>query len=255
MSTKRNTFVCGVTVLLAGGLAGCGSSGASSAGSSNNDSSSTHVSAPSSASSGGGEGSKSAKQVLADAKSALFNAKAVHVTGTVTDGAQHEKLDLQFQGTDSAGTETINGMVLHIVKVGGTAYLKAPSAFWKKTAGPKAAVLAGKWIKSPGTSGNLSSLTLQGLAASIDASDSPLKPGVRHESLQGKKALVLTQGDGSELYVADAKPPVPLRIVNTKSSKGQLDFTDYGKTQHISAPKGAVTAKQAVKDQSSKATT
>lgn len=244
MSIRRSSVVCGVTVLVVVGLAGCGSSGASSS------SSSSSASSSASAGTGGGESAKSAPQVLKEAKSALFNAASVHVIGTMTSNGQQEKLDLRFQGSSTSGTVTMGGLDLNIIKIGDTAYVKAPAQYWTKTAGPKAAGLADKWIKAPSTSTNVSSLTLQGLAASLNSTDSPMQPGVKQSTVDGKKAVVVTQKDGSTLSVADATPPVPLQIVNTAAAtKGQLDFTEYGAKQNIAAPPGAVTAEQAVQGQ------
>lgn len=229
-------------VLLVPALGACGSSG-SSGGSAARSSGSG---GSSSQSSGPAQSDKSSTQVLKEAKSALFNAKSVHATGTMTEQGQQEKIDMWFVGRNTAGTQSVNGVVVHIVKIGDTAYIKAPASFWTKTAGSQGAALGDKWIKSTGKTSNLSGLTLQALAASIDTGDSPLRKGVKHETLKGKKVLVLTQQDGSTMYVADAKPPVPLRLVNAGKSKGSLNFTDYGASHDIAAPKGAVTAKQAV---------
>ncbi|TWP39065.1 hypothetical protein [Leekyejoonella antrihumi] len=262
VSLTRCSRTCVLTVVVAAGLVGCGSSGSGPSGpvssgssSGSGSSSSPASSGPSStgssaAAAGGGEAGKSATQVFADAKSALFNAKSVRVSGTVIDHGQQQKVNLRFQGDNTAGTETIGGMVINIVKIGSTAYIKAPASFWTKTAGSKAAGLAGKWIKSTGTSNALGALTLQSLAADLNSSGSPIRSGITHTTLHGKKALTLTQKDGSTLTVADAASPVPLQIVNkSAASKGQLDFTGYGVGQHITAPKGAVTATQALKGQ------
>lgn len=87
---------------------------------------------------------------------------------------------------------------------------------------------------------------MQALAADINADDSPLRPDVKHATFRGKKALVLTQKDGGKMDVADGKPPAPLRLENSGAAKGSLNFSDYGAKHHIAAPKGAVTAKQAL---------
>ena len=266
VSATRNVLVYSLSILAVGGLAACGSSGSTAPGSSSSSSSSSSGSAAPSSSSasggsgtsssaaspggGGSEGSKPPAQVLKDAKSALFNASSVDIKGTVTQQGQQQKLDLRFQGNNTAGTETTSGIVVNIVKVGSKAYIKAPAAFWTKTVGSKAAGLAGKWIESTGSSNVLGSLTLQSIAAGLNSTDSPLLPGVKRTTLDGKKALVLTQKDGSTLTVADATSPVPLQIVNkTAATKGQLDFTNYGSAQTISAPKGAMTAAEALKSQ------
>lgn len=265
MTTTRRGLTCVITVLVTAGLAACGSSGSSGRGSTSPEPSTSSsgpptsgTSAPSSSAStgsssaqaGGSEGGKSSKQIFADAKSALFNAQSVHVTGTVTAHGQQEKLDLRFQGENTSGTQTVGGMVVNVVKIGSTAYIKAPASFWTKTAGPQAAALAGKWIKATGNSNALGSLTLQSLAAGLNSSDSPIQSTVKHAMLQGKKSLTLSQKDGSTLTVADASTPVPLQIVNkAATSKGELDFSGYGASQNITAPQGAVTAAQAVKGQ------
>lgn len=147
MNITRSTMTCAMTVVVTAGLAACGSSGSkgtvsSSPGSSTSSSSPASSSSTSTGSStakaGGGQAGKSAAQVFAAAKSALFNAKSVHVSGTVTDNGQQQKLDLRFQGDNTSGTETTNGEVVNIVKIGSTAYIKAPASFWTKAAGTKA---------------------------------------------------------------------------------------------------------------------
>ena len=92
------------------------------------------------------EEKKPASQVLADAKSALFNAKAVHVAGTTTSQGQSATIDFQFQGEDSQGSITASGVKEMIIKTGTSIYVNAPAAFWTKAAGAQAASLANKWI-------------------------------------------------------------------------------------------------------------
>ncbi len=192
------------------------------------------------------EGKKSAQDVLADSKSALFNAKAVHVKGSDTQAGETEQLDIQFQGQDSDGSITIAGSTVKIIKTGGNVYLNAPAAFWTKAAGTKASVLANKWIKATDSeTGSLGDLSLQGIAAGINAEDSPLKPEVTKGDSDGTKALILSQQDGSMLYVKDDSSPLPLKITQAGKSTGTITFSDYGKTKTISVPAGAVTAQQA----------
>lgn len=196
------------------------------------------------------EEGKSPTQVLADAKSALFNAKAVHATGSITSSGDTEQIDLQLQDQNIAGSITEAGQKIQIVKDSGTMYLKAPSAFWAKTAGAQAAALGDKWIKvTAEQAGDLSQLTLQGLAANLNANDSPLTGTTKKSSVDGRKALLLTQKDGSQLFVADSTSPVPLKIVSHGDSQGTVTFSDYGKVQTIAAPAGAVTPQQALTSQ------
>lgn len=193
------------------------------------------------------EEGKTPTQVFADAKSALFNAKAVHATGTVTSSGGGVQIDVQLQDQDTAGSVTVAGQKVQIVKTGGTIYLKAPAGFWTKTAGPQGAALAGKWIKvDAAQAGGLSQLTLQGLAANLSTSDSPLTGATMKSTANGRKALLLTQKDGSQLFVADSATPVPLKAVTHGASQGTITFSGYGKTQAITAPPGAVTPQQAL---------
>lgn len=242
MGTVRGMRAAATVAALAVCVAACSSGGASSG--------RARSGSPSpSASSHGGHG-KSAKQVLAQAKSALFNAKSVHVTGTKNAHGHTEELDFRFQALDCTGTLRVGGMTVSLIKTGGQVYEKAPAGFWAKIIGAKAPALAGKSIKaSAAQAAGAGSLTLQGIAASLNAEDSPLQPRSTHATVDGKQALKLTQKNGSMLYVAAATPPLPLRIVNTGTDRGRIDFTDYNQTQHITAPAGAVTAKQALRRQ------
>ena len=200
------------------------------------------------------EEEKSPTQVFADAKSALFNAGAVHVAGTLSSQGTSDQLDLQLQDEDTAGSLTEAGQKVQIVKTGGSLYLNAPAAFWTKTLGAKGAALGGRWITvSAAQAGDVSQLTLQGIAASLDAADSPLTEKTARTSLDGQQAIVVSQKDGSQLFVADSTTPVPLRAVNHGSSQGTITFTDYGKRQTITAPQGAVTPQQAASSAGSKA--
>lgn len=228
-------------VVVAVGLAACGGGSSGAA-----------------ASSGGGSPSGSsaeehnpAAKVLEDAKSALFNAKAVHVAGTETSHGQLQKLDAQFQGQDSAGSLTLNGTAtlnaatLRFVNSHGTFYVKAPAIYWQKVTPAQASALAGKWIKVPASDSTTTPLTLQGIAASIDTNDSPLMPKTRTGSLNGRRVIILRQRDGSTLYVSDSTRPLSLKVVNMGKEKGTVTFTNYGRTQTIAPPSGALTPQQA----------
>jgi hypothetical protein len=170
------------------------------------------------------------------------------LAGTMSAHGKTEKINFQFQGQNSAGSLAVGSVQLRVVKGGGQLYLKAPASFWSKTAGPKAAALAGKWIKVPRSqAGNLSTVTLQGLAASLNTNDSPLRAKTTTGKANGRKALVLTQQNGDKLYVVDSRRPLPLKSVGHGTKKGTLRFTDYGKHRTISPPAHAQTVQQAAK--------
>lgn len=242
------TVAVPLVALVALGLAGCGSSSSSSSKPAASGSAGAS-SAPAAAPSLNGEQSKTPQQVLADAKSALFNAQAVHVKGTMSQQGRSETLDMQFQGEDTAGSVTTSGITLDIVKTAGKVYVKAPEQFWAKTAGPAAAPkLANRWlVQDAAMAGNVSTLTLQGVAASLNAAGSPLKPDVASIQVAGQPAVVVTEQDGSTLAVATTGAPLPLKVTGNGAAKGSLTFTDYGKKQPITAPPGAVSPQQAAK--------
>jgi hypothetical protein len=201
-----------------------------------------------SSSSGSGttaEAGKPAATVLADSKSALFNAKAVHVTGNETAQGHSEQLDMQLQGQDSAGRLTMSGTTVQLVKSAGQLYIKAPASYWQQSAPTHAAALADKWITVPAGQTADQSLTLQGIAAALNSNDSPLMPKTQRGTVNGQKAIVLVEQNGSRFYVADSSTPVPLKIVSMGTNQSTLAFTDYGRTQVIKPPAGAVTPQQA----------
>lgn len=234
-----------VATLSAVALVGCGSSSSSPGGTAPAKGGSPSASQQAL----NGEQTKPPQQVVADAKSALFNAPAVHVAGSVTKQGKTEKLDLQFQGEDSAGTVSVLGTPLQIVKTTGQVYINAPEQFWSKVAGSTslAPKLANKWLKvDAGKVSGVSQFTLQGLAASLDASSKPLKPQLGSDQVGGQKAVVVSEQDGSQLFVANTGAPLPLKIVPS-GGMGSLTFTDYGKRQVIKAPAGAQTPEQAAK--------
>jgi hypothetical protein len=66
---------------------------------------------------------------------------------------------------------------------------------------------------------------------------------VNSGTFDGKKAVIVSQSDGTKLYVAAIGTPYPLRIVSIASSTaGASDstFSGFGKHVALKAPAGAV---------------
>lgn len=229
MGVSASGVVAGVVLVLVAGCGGGGGSSASGASPSAN-----------------AEKGRPPQQVVADAKGALLSAKAVHVTGTVSQQGQSEQLDVRFQGDDATGTVTVGGQAAQLVRTGGKLYLKASASFWSRTAGAAGNALGDKWLVVDGDQATSGSLTLQSLAASLDATGSQLTPQTTTATVDGASAVVVSQQDGSTLAVAATGTPYPLRIINKDAqAAGQISFSDYGKTVGITAPQGAVTLQQA----------
>jgi hypothetical protein len=205
----------------------------------------------SSGSNSNGEAKKAGPQVAKDAAAALGATDAVHVAGTMTDSATKKpvKFDLQLQADGTSGTLAMSGQTVSIISVGGATYIKASAAFYEaQQASPTAAAkLADRWVKAP-TSQEFDSFTLSGLSKSLGEPDGKIDDAVTTGSLNGQDVVIVSQTDGSKLYVAGTGEPIPLQITNSaKSSDGEgtVSFTDYGKHQTIKAPADAIDASSA----------
>jgi hypothetical protein len=195
-----------------------------------------------------GEEKKTPAQISSDAQAALRNAASVRVAGTLTDTGSGSggttTFDLHFhKGVGAYGTMSNAGQTLQLIRLGNDLYVKGAGA---AQLGPTAAGLVGnRYVKLSATSGIgkdlASSIDLSSFVDDLTLSDTS---GVRRSTLDGRKAVVLTdKGDGvSTLYVADSGSPVPLRLAGSGSTGGgTMSFTDYGADVTIAAPAAAVT--------------
>lgn len=195
-----------------------------------------------------GEAKKSGQQVIKDSAAALGKVTAVHFAGTQTDPAtkKQSSVDLQLQSDGTSGLVTFAGTPVHIVSTGGVSYLKAPAAFYinEKAASAVAAQYADRWVKLPkGSTFATFNLAAIAKAAAQPSSDSPVQKKVTTGTLDGQKVVIVSQADGSQLMVAATGEPLPLKTVNSPTSKegaGSTTFTGYGKHVTIAAPAGAV---------------
>lgn len=194
-----------------------------------------------------GEEHKAAAKVVADAKSALFNAGAVHISVKNQDGSEGE---LQLQDDDFS--EQINGDGFNgtVVRTGSRVFMRGTERFWTSLdsrSSSVAARLAGRWIELDGTvASDFSNITLQKFAADLVDADVVLNPKVEPTTLDGKEAVILSQHNGTQLWVANSGAPVPLKVVNAKDHSTST-LSDFGVRQTIEAPEGAVAASEALK--------
>ena len=87
----------------------------------------------------------------------------------------------------------------------------------------------------------LGELTLSGLAQELRSpSDGAIEDEVTTEQLDGEDVLVVTQADGSALYVAADDPMYPVKIVDGDAQAGTLTFDRVGERTEITAPADAV---------------
>jgi hypothetical protein len=191
-------------------------------------------------SSDNGEAKKTGPQVAADAAAAVKSAGGFHVSGTVDQSGQPSTVDLQIQNNDVSGTISLAGAKLSLIIVNGKAYIKGDTKFWTGNNVPAqtAALLNGRWVAAPASSASeFSNLTAAGLANDLQhPTDSSFTDPVHKAKLNGKSVVVVTQKNGSLLYVAATGKPYPVRIVNKGTSAGTSDFSNWGQTQPIKTP-------------------
>jgi hypothetical protein len=201
--------------------------------------------ATSAAETGSSLAEEDAAGVVDAAFTALEDAGAVHVVGSVEEGGSTQELDLQLQGEDAQGTVTLDGTTAELVFTGGTAYVRAPADYWASFGMPAefAGRLEGRWALMPAeVAGSFSTLTLSGMVDQRRAAAGAQATGeVTSDELDGEPVVVVTQADGSSLTVADDEAaPYPLRIDNEGDAPATVEFSEFGGTVEITAPEDPV---------------
>lgn len=173
----------------------------------------------------------SAQQLLHRSQVYVGRNNPVRAKGTVSSSGTRLGLDLNFSGSDSLGTITINGADMDIERVGGTVYFKGSDAFWKAQAGAQAqqiiTVVNGRWIKADPSAAQLKGLL--DLASRKFVTDRVLSPNATvkkgaPKTVNGVDCLTLSTKDGS-LYV-DKQDAKPVELVGgSGGSSGRVDFT------------------------------
>jgi hypothetical protein len=195
----------------------------------------------SSSSSANGEATKSAAQVVTDAKTAAAGTAGVHVTGTFADAGKSAALDLTVGKDGGKGFIAQGGARADIARVGDTAYMRASTAFWRKFAGAGAAqLLHDKWLKGSATKQPFAAfahfMSTTGLIGDAFKNHGKLT-NLGEKTYKGRKVVAIKDAkDGSILYVAATGTPYPVAAVGG----GTINFADWDKPVSVSAPKDAV---------------
>jgi len=194
---------------------------------------------------------KPASEVHQEAVATLKDAKNVHVTGTTTNHSQNEpaRLDLRLQNGISGGAASLKGSNFEITTAGEDFYLKGDQSAWQALQAPPAVEgAAGGWAKLRASQVKLDAFSVAYFATALAATAWGMAK-VEQATLDGAKVVVLSQPNGSRLYVANTGPAYPVRI-DDKSSGAQLDFTQYGVDFQLAAPtdiiSNALTATESV---------
>jgi hypothetical protein len=189
---------------------------------------------------------KSADDIVAAARSAADAATTVHVSGSGSDNGIPLVLDLHIvAGKGGKGRLSEQGLSFDLIRVGDTAYIKGSPAFYRKFAGPAAAVLfKGKWLKASATTGDLSSLTpLTDLRKLLDrtlANHGKLAK-ISTTTVNGLRVVGVKDTEkGGILYVATTGKPFPVEITKSGATGGTLTFDEWNQSVALTPPANAV---------------
>jgi hypothetical protein len=184
---------------------------------------------------------KSAAAVDKIAAALFTTTTSVHVTGAYHDREYGTiRVDIRLRRTSSAGTFRSSKGSFQFVLIGTTWYMKADERFLRTFGGPAASRLAGRWLKSSkNRPGDLDGFTLASLLADDGKSGSPLA-GVRRSTVHGRKAVVITERDGTVLSIANVGRPYLLRIEDAGADGGWMEFSEYGAAFRITAPSNPI---------------
>jgi hypothetical protein len=185
---------------------------------------------------------KSPAQIQEEAAAAITGAKGVHVTGTsITDGTPAQ-VDLRIQNGSSSGTITLEGADFEITRVGEVIYVKADEAALESLGIPPEMHRLGadRWLKLAPQEASVEGFSLDSFAQQLTMNDTPLETEVEQTELDGRRVVVISQQDGSRLYVANTGPAYPIRGELKGLNEGRIDFSEYGVDFEITAPENYV---------------
>lgn len=187
--------------------------------------------------------------LLSDVLAAANEAKAVHIKGTVSDGNESVRLDVQLNA-DSTGQGTVaeNGVAIPLIASQAGNYVQFTAAVESvenltPSTGPGARAL-NKWI--PAASPLLAQSKIQQTFNNLQYHTlvPAIFSGLRNEHLQqlgpdtleGTPVHTYKFSEGT-LIITDTAPHYVLRVVGTSNrDSGQVDFTNWNHPEKIAAP-------------------
>jgi hypothetical protein len=172
------------------------------------------------------------------ALAALRSASSVHVRGTSLVADNPARIDVHFSGRSSTGVVAGEGVRFTFTRIEDITYIKASSRVLEKLGASAQVrrVAAARWLKLAPHQVTLSGISLAELAGRLIRNESPLDPHVAQETLDGKQVVVVTQRNGSKLYISNAGPGYPLRADYKGKAAARFEFSDFGAEPPVTAP-------------------
>jgi hypothetical protein len=206
-------------------VAGCATQGSGS----------TPSSTPSPTVADNGVAALAANEILERAKTALGNAKSVHIKGSATEDGEKMEFDFKISGEDVAASITGQGLTVEIIRVGPDAYMKADALFETLLGGQPQVLnlIKGKYLKIDATDERFKQFTELADPEEILKPEGTVTKG-QPKTINGTPAIGLVDDkDKSTLYIATVGEPLPLRVED-EAGNG-LDFL-YDEAVTIAAP-------------------
>jgi hypothetical protein len=173
------------------------------------------------------------------ALAALRSAGSAHVKGTTLAAGNRAEVDVQVSGRSSRGVIAADGVRVAFTRIEDVTYIKASRRALAKLGAPARMqrIAARRWVKLAPDQVTLSGFSLAEFAAQLAENESPLDPHVARDTLDGKPVAVITEQNGSKLYIANTGTAYPLHGDYKGEAPARLDFTDFGVDVRITAPR------------------
>jgi hypothetical protein len=179
-----------------------------------------------------------ARTAQQNALAALGSARSAHVSGTSLVGGSRARIDVRFSGRSSRGVVAAAGVKFAFTMVDDRTYIKAGGEALKKLGAPASVrrIAAGRWLRLAPEDVMLTGISRAELVGQLAENESPLDPHVAQQTLDGERVVVVTQQNGSKLYISNTGPAYPLRGDYKGQAAARFEFTEFGADVHIRPP-------------------
>jgi hypothetical protein len=213
-----------------------------------------------------GEASKSPKQILADAASALRAATGFELHGVMSQGGQTMRIRLVESPPQSLDMAAATGAAAYeVLRVPTGFYVRGNASFWRQHLGARGALLADRWIHgyNSALASAFAHFAPARMARCLTEDHGTLSIGGT-TNINGQPAIVIRDAgnlpgtQAGTLAVATTGPPYPLRTTGrgpqhpggridvcndghaSGSQDGSLTFSQFNRVGPLQAPTNAI---------------